>query len=383
MTKRKQTAIIFLFFIMIFGMSAFDLIMGDRAFSEHENRYLEKKPKFSFKKLVSGEFTEKYETYLTDQFFFRDNWIELKSLAWVSLLQKEVNGVYIASGGYLIERHTNEEVMSNQYEKNISDLIKFASKYENMKWDSFSIMPIPTADAILSDKLPPFANGFNQDEFLSNFKLMLEERNLQHTLIDVSDTLKEHSKENIYYKTDHHWTGLGAFYAYNQWIEDIGMTPLAISQWEKEVVTDEFLGTVYSKVHLPVKADEILLYHQKNEQKYQVTYNLGEKTTDTIYDKTKLDGKDKYAVYFGGNMGLVEIQTQNKNGRELLVVKDSYANAFIPFAMSHFEKVTVIDLRYFNMSLEKYINQNEFSDVLLLYNIPNMLQERNLTQLTR
>ena len=104
---------------------------------------------------------------------------------------------------------------------------------------------------------------------------------------------------------------------------------------------------------------------------------------DTLYDRTALEGKDKYAVYLGGNYGEVDIRTNLSNGKTLLVIKDSFAHSFVPLAVNHYERVLMVDLRYFHAALGEYIKENQVTDILVLYNLANLATDRNLGKLTR
>ena len=114
----------------------------------------------------------------------------------------------------------------------------------------------------------------------------------------------------------------------------------------------------------------------KKDMNYQLLYNLKDQT-DSLYDLSKLEGKDKYSVYMGGNNALVEIKTNNMNGRRLLVIKDSYAHSFVPFAVNHYEETYMIDFRYFNVGVEQFVEENKITDILVLYNTMNFVQDKN------
>ncbi|HAB61840.1 MAG TPA: hypothetical protein DCE48_14305 [Lachnospiraceae bacterium] len=140
--------------------------------------------------------------------------------------------------------------------------------------------------------------------------------------------------------------------------------------------SDKFYGTLHSKVNVNVEPDDIYLYEIKEDMNYQLLYNLTDET-DTLYDLSQLEGKDKYSVYMGGNNALVKVKTNNKNGRRLLVIKDSYAHSFVPLAVNHYEETYMIDFRYFNGGVEEFVEENEITDVLVLYNTMNFVKDKN------
>lgn len=273
----------------------------------------------------------------------------------------------------MIEKHNKSDVSKEQAEKNKERLTEFVKKYvEKLGEDRVNVMLVPTASEILKDKLPPFATGYDQEAYINEVIESLPE----DTFIDVRDIFNQHKDEYIYYRTDHHWTAFGAFYAYEQWAKDAGFTPLSREQFDITLGSDQFYGTLHSKVNVNVKPDEIYLYEIKEDMDYQLLYNLTDET-DTLYDLSKLEGKDKYSVYMGGNNALVKVQTNNKNGRKLLVIKDSYAHSFVPLAVNHYEETYMIDFRYFNGGVEEFVEENGITDVLVLYNTMNFVKDKN------
>ena len=290
-----------------------------------------------------------------------------------AMLKPDINSVYFAKDDYLIQKYDKSDISQEQAEKNKERLAEFVQKYvEKLGKDRVNVMLVPTASEILKDKLPPFATGYDQGAYMDEVIEALPEG----TFIDVRNTLNQHKDEYIYYRTDHHWTALGAFYAYEQWAKDAGFTPLSQDQFDITLASDQFYGTLHSKVNVNIKPDEIYLYQIKKDMNYQLLYNLTDEK-DTLFDLSKLEGKDKYSVYMGGNNALVDIKTNNKNGRRLLIMKDSYAHSFAPLAINHYEETFMIDFRYFNAGVEEFVEENQITDVLILYNTMGFVEDRN------
>lgn len=363
----------YLFALLWSGLIICNLVTPERKFSENENRFLAELPKYTNAKLINGEFMNGLDEYINDQFVFRDNWISLKTTAERALLKLDINSVYFAKDDYLIEKHNKSDVSKEQVEKNKDRLTEFVEKsVEKLGEDRVNVMLVPTASEILKDKLPPFATGYDQEAYMNEVIESLP----KGTFIDVRDVLNQHKEEYIYYRTDHHWTTLGAFYAYEQWAKDAGFTPLSREQFDITLGSDQFYGTLHSKVNVNVEPDDIYLYDIKGDMNYQLLYNMTDET-DTLYDLSQLEGKDKYSVYMGGNNALVKVNTNNKNGRRLLVIKDSYAHSFVPLAVNHYEETYMIDFRYFNGGVEDFVEENEITDVLVLYNTMNFVKDKN------
>lgn len=126
---------------------------------------------------------------------------------------------------------------------------------------------------------------------------------------------------------------------------------------------------------MKMKADTILQYTVKNVD-FTVDYNMGANVTDTFFFKEYLQEKDKYSYFLGGNPGLVDITSTNKNNRKLLIIKDSYANCITPVYAANFEKTYVVDLRFFNMSIDGFIEENQITDILVLYNVDSFATDK-------
>lgn len=367
---------VLLFTLLILMGILINLVEPDRYFSEKENRILAQKPKMTKATVLDGSWMKNYEEYLSDQFPGRDQWIGLKSRIERLAGKKDINGVYFGDGGYLLERFTSENVDSAQVEKNIECLNEFIENSAEVLGEGHvRMMLIPSASEILKDKLPSFAWGFDQSKVWKAFAP-------SPSFVNISEVLSSHNQEYIYYRTDHHWTTLGAFYAYQAWAESLGITPFERTVFDEVVVSKDFFGTVYSKVNTGGKADEITLFQPKKTNACTLNYNLGEKTRDSLYDMSQLKGTDKYRVFLSNNSGIIQIEgSRPEEGLRLLVIKDSYANCFVPFLMEHYKNVDVIDLRYYNGNVYQYMKENHVTDVLVLYSVMNFVKDTNIYKL--
>lgn len=374
-----------IFCLFIFGFTIASLVTKPKDYSERERRYLEQMPKFSTEAIFNGEFTTKYETYITDQFVGRDQWIRVKTVAERLTGKQDINNVYFAKDGYLIEKVEDKDIDWEQWEKNKNWIAQFLTKYEEkLGKEHVRALLAPTAGYVLHEKLPPYAPFFNQGIINQDIRELLE-KNLSKEIanelvVDVNQTLKDKSNEDIYYKTDHHWTSLGAYYAYEVWAKSIGLEPKSLNEYKQIVATSDFYGTVYNKVNTSVSPDKIIVFDDGEE--YSVSINMGEKKLDSMFDYEQLDGVDKYSIFLGGNNAMVQVTSGNKNGKKLLVVKDSYAHTMVPILAHHFEEVILIDLRHLNMGVEAIVDQFDITDVLVLYNDSTVMSDKNLVKLT-
>lgn len=385
--KKKFEIFPILFLILIFGGTIWSFATPAKEYSEMENRYLAQMPEFNTKTILDGSFMSDYETYISDQFFLRNEWITLKTYMDRLSLKEDSNGVYFGKDDYLISVPAASDYESEICQKNISYMTDFIqSQEEALGAEHVRLMMVPTSSEVLTDKLPLFADPYKQTILLDR----LSENLSGQTYLSLLPTLLEHKEEPIFYKTDHHWTTLGAFYGYQSWAKSIGLTPMTLEDFSIEACTDSFQGTLQAKVNIDVPADTINLYLPKEDIQYELIVNENEaQPRSSLYDYSKLDTKGKYDVFFGGNESTIRIKPTipssapiDRREGNLLVLKDSYANSFLPFAVNHFEQTYVVDLRYFNgQKLSEYMQNNNITDVLVLYSTYNFVSDANFSKL--
>ncbi len=370
--KAKITVSVFVF--LLGAITIVNLVLPPRAYSENENRYLAQMPVFSASNLFKGSYTEDFESYITDQFAFRDTWVGIKTLSEQALQKKDSGGVYFAKDRYLIEMF--DTVDQNQFQRNLEHVAQFTQRMEETRQIFVTTMLVPTASAVYRDKLPPFAPEVDQDALYEQAAAALPR------MVDVRAVFSSHLDEYLYYRTDHHWTTLGCYYAYAHWRAETGMQAKPADWYQQQVLSDRFFGTTYSKASsYTAQPDTILAFTPGDGNSFTVSYNNGERETDTLYERGFLSKKDKYSVFLNGNQPLTKITSQNKNGKKLLLIKDSYANAFAPFAANDFEEVFLVDLRHYKSSVSTLISEQGITDVLILYNMKGFASDTNLYQL--
>lgn len=368
--RSKVTVTIFL--LILSGMSVFGFAADDERYSEKENRYLAIKPDLDSGNLLNGKYQEDYETYLADKTIFRNKWIELKTYIELASLKKDVNGVYFGKDNYLIARQDTDKFETENADKNCKYLEEFVDNYK--KNTDICVMLVPNTSEILKKKLPKYAYNFNETRYINDIYKKIGEDNT----VDVNEILKAHKDEYLYYKTDHHWTTLGAYYAFTEYADKTGIN---IEKYTTKLVTDKFYGTMSSKANLEIEADKVYIYEPDKEEEVSVRYNNSTELKDSLYEMSALDKKDKYSIFLGGNNPLVQITTNAENDRKVLVIKDSFAHCFIPFMISGFSKIDVVDLRYYNESIRKMIEEGGYTDILVLYNVGNFVEDKNIYKL--
>jgi hypothetical protein len=189
--------------------------------------------------------------------------------------------------------------------------------------------------------------------------------------VDALSNIGKHASEYIYFRTDHHWTGRGAYYAYEAFCESIGEKATPLEEMEIKKPNYEFLGSLYN-----FTGNNPLLLDSKDQAEIILPKHSG---TNTIYSGTAMsDGVpsilldwemeiDSHYILFSGNdVALSLIKSDINNGKSIIVIKDSYANAFLPFLMDHYENVYSVDPRYLSDPILSFIKEKEINDVLVL-----------------
>ena len=237
-------------------------------------------------------------------------------------------------------------------------------------------MIIPNAAYVLKDKLPKGAPVRDQSE---DMKQIREELSGTVNCIDVTRTLKKHQDEQIYYKTDHHWTSKGACLAFEDAAESLGITD-PVTNYDIYTVTTDFSGTLASRSGYHSGKDSIQVYAPKDgKTEYLVTDSDNKEQRATVYDRDALKEKDKYQVFVGGNHALVDITTANDTKNRLLVFKDSYANCFVPFLIPYYNEIVMVDPRYYYGNVDQLISSKGITDVLFLYNMDTFLTDNSIS----
>ena len=297
--KKKDLIIIipFLMFIFTFGLLYF--VIPDIEFSENENKYLQQFPNVTFKNIANGKFEADFEEYLSDQIAGRDLWVAGNSVLLQACGRKDINGVYIGNDGYLLEIF--DKLDMDRYSKQIAALNKFVTYVDCPVYFAIS----PNSVSVMNEKLPKNAVNYSQEKYISEFYSALSS---EITTIDLSSVLKAHCDEYIFYRTDHHWTSYGAFLAYNELAEIMGLKILSEEDVSVTEISSDFLGTLFSKGNFIIEPDTMHRYELKNSPEYTVILDDG-KELDTLFDESYLSSKDKYAYFSHGNPGHLKVES--------------------------------------------------------------------------
>ena len=347
------------------------LALPKRDFSERENRKLADAPKLSLSALADGSFSDGAERWFSDRFFSRDFWIRLQLRSHTLLGLRESGGVWLGKKGslFLIPGTPDEEALA----RNLKAMDDFAAANETVRT---YVAVIPNAFTVQPGRLPAFAPAPDQTEQLRRVAEALPHA----AFLDVTQALKARGDEYLFYRTDHHWTSLGAYAAFTAMAPGLGITE-PVANYDTYPVSVSFYGTLASKSGRFRSPDTVEIWLPRTEVQYNVTYPDTMKKTASFYDREALDGKDQYLVFFGGNHPRVDISTTAGTGRRLLLIKDSYANCFVQFLYPYFDEIVMIDPRYYYDNAAPLLTQHSVTDILYLYNCDTFLNDTSLADM--
>ena len=369
--QEKLVGIIFILTLFLFLI--INVIVPDREKSVQENRMLVTKPKFRLSSLISGDYDEKFEAYMDDQFVGRDMWRKLKVAVDRIGGSRLENGVYIGTNGQLLEQI--EVADENHLAANIKAIKSFSESQSKIP---VRMMLVPDAANVLNHSLPALAKPEDQTQM---FSMVRKDLGDSVEWIDVSTELNKHKTEKIYYKTDHHWTTLGAFYAFQAAAPSLGIEGDLSGKYVSYAVSDSFNGMLASKsgVNLGEK-EQIDIYVPTEEDTDLIVDYVDEgKRSTSLYDSSKLKEKDQYTVFLGGNSSLLDIRTVSTSTKRLLLVKDSFANSFIPFLTPYYREIVVVDPRYYSGTINDLMDSYRISEVLFLYSGNTFFKDNNIS----
>lgn len=350
--------------ILVFSVSYF--VKDSKSFSEQENRSLQTFPTFRLKKLANGTYTEQLHNFYSDQILFRNELISFKAYSELAMGKNENNSIVFAKDGYLIDK---SEYTSANYEhltKNLDKISAFSNDLNESGINS-TVSVIPRKIDVLQDKLYPYYSTERNDAVWDIVQ--------SEGIFSLEDELisRENAGVDIFYKTDHHWTTEGAYYAYVSLSKVLGYTPLDISEFMLSDVTDEFYGTTYSKSgFFSSSPDSIQIADRADNENFTTEIVDTNTVFSGFYDMSYLEKKDKYSLFLSGNNAHVRVYDKVNTGKEkLLLVKDSFSHALVPFLAQHYD-LEIIDMRYYTDSLSKFIETNDIKNVLFIYGLDTL-----------
>ena len=371
---RFSRAAAVLFIVALAAVPVAGYFLPDNSFSAEENRMLREWPGISVTEYFEGRAERKLESYVEDQFPLRNGFIRMKSAMDMTAGMLESNDVIKCEDHYLMEEIKTPDAAN--LERTVAALAAFRERYPKVR---MYFLLAPNAANILAAKLP--ATGRMEDQARSRDAVFAAGSEAGITPIDVRDAFRANKDDvQLYYRTDHHWTSDGAYLAYQTACEVMGLGKPA--EYTARVVKNDFNGTLYSRSgYTNGLSDEIKIYTMTDEDAWQpsVIYyaDTKEKTTE-FFRLDNLETKDAYSVFGGSNHPMYTIKTPVEINRRLLIIKDSYANSFIPFIPQYYREVVVVDPRYYFENIDDLMTSEGVTDVLFLYNANTFFLDESL-----
>ena len=344
-----------------------NLISRDKAYSDMEKRPLATRPAASASALWDGSFFDAANTWYADQFTGRDLWIRLHAFGRSLTGVRQAGDVLKGKDGYLFMEPATPE--SETIARTQEAIGQFATSHSDVP---MHLLLVPDAACVLQDKLPHGAPIRDQAADIQDFL-----KGLPGTIDapELAPVLREQTDTQLYYRSDHHWTTDGAFLTFMHTAPNFGIPELPA--YTRYLATERFSGTLSAKSGERVR-DPIWLYAPENMPELVLNLPDSMQKSASLYQSEALEGNDPYTVFFGGNHPIAEISTTNMNDRHLLVLKDSYANSFVPFLAPYFETITMVDPRYYYEDLGALMNQKGITEVLFLYSADTLFEDTAL-----
>lgn len=341
------------------------LIMPDVLFSKEENRRLATLPQPTLRSAADGSYAKQLEVYHADQFLNRYRWMKLQTRILLAMGQTKLQDITITKEGLLQEvAPLSNDVNGRQSADSIN---AFQEAHADLQ---LSFLMVPNAIGIYKERLHTPA-VMDQEQLFYQFYELLDDR-IQ--TLDTFQLLTDHKEEELFYRSDHHWTTLAASYAASMYLQQK-------LDYQVVVSNTHFQGTLAHQLAYDQFEDHLSLFLMQNDPDYVVDYGSEGKKTTTVYDMEKQMDSDAYAVYFGGNHPLIHISTTSQEDKRLLVFKDSYANCFLPFLLPYYSEITILDPRYYYEDINQLILDSQISDVLFLYNMNTFFSDHSLYEL--
>lgn len=379
--QKASSRIFFMAAILILSVSGILLfVLPEHSYSENENRYLTTFKQPSVSAFLDTSMQKNITDGANDQFAGRDLWMKFACGLQHAAGFQDIGGVYLGRNGYYFERILDSDLSEKHYTDNLNYLNQAAARYQTVKT---CFLPVPSKGEILKNELPANAVLYDSDRLYAQAQKKLA----NVSLADIRKELTAKSKDlQLYFKTDHHWTMDAAYTAYQFWCGMHKYEPGPLKQFKPECVSDSFYGTLYSKApEFYTQPDKLLV--PSALPKADIAING--KEADSIYDRSKLNTKDKYGVYFGGNFGRIDIkrkpdsQKKQPAPKTLLVVKDSFANSFVPYLMEHYSQITMLDFRYYNKPFSKLMQEIQPDELLIFYEMSNFAQDADFFKILK
>lgn len=367
--KIREITVVLLFSLFLAVMALSFWLVPKKDFSENEKRYLADVPELNLKNILDGDFGSEAENWCADHLPARDFFVGLSASAdrWMNL--QVTKDIYISAGGRLLERPY--PFSGKTIRRNLSAINDFAEKTGK----TVDLMLVPSAGYFLNEDIRGLKDEYEDKEILEAARQLASGSVCMKDLLPVFSGVSDPGA--LYYKTDHHWTSLGAYTAAAEYLRSKNRQVLPKSAY-KVATESGFHGTTYSRACFwDFPSEELELWDSGGE--FEVRFSDREPAFGSLFFPEHLQEPDKYPVYLDGNHPLVTIENKSGDAEgSILVVRDSYANCMGCFLADSYKTVTLADLRYYKMPLAELCAENDFDDILVLYSVGNFMTDSNI-----
>ena len=344
-------------------LCAVQVFSPDREMSLMENRRLAARPALTLSALSRSQWAHSFEAFCADQMPLRAQFVSLYTSAEALIGRLNVENVIRGKDGFLFER------AAGWSERNVRLNTAALNELSRATGKKALLLAVPTAAAVYPEKVPAFAPLADEEETL---RFASE----QADTIPMLETLRNAKREGtlLYYRTDHHWTASGARIGYLSVCAALGLKP---EEEGSSVSMPGFLGSFSARCPLPWQKSDVFSYPETRGLRLIVDG----REMDGLIDREILGQRDWYASLLYGNHGVIEIINDEKADGDLFVLKDSYANALLPYLARHYHRIQAVDPRYFAGDIVETVNQNEGDVLLCVYGIASLASGRTLALL--
>lgn len=381
--KRYMPTIVFCTFVGIMFLMFW--VLPKESYSSSEKRYLQEFPKLDTQTFFNGDFEKQYEVYLSDHTAARNFFVGLNSYYDLYTGRNGVTGVYNCANNYLINAPVTGEQLKNGQK---STLVKNAETLAGFVKDNSqkaSMMIVPDTGYVMDSVLPFNHYTYKDDAYFSQIKEAVGD---SMEFVDLRQTFKEKaSSMQIFYNTDHHWTTPGAYLAYTKLSETLGFSPTPETDFDKSTYSG-FYGTTYSTSGFWLNnPDSIEVWKNKSFSGNNINVEIKEGTESSTYDSmffySHLKEDDKYPVFLDGNHAYEKITNSDcKNGKKLLIIKDSFAHSLVPFLAADYSEIITVDMRYYKEPVSDVLKTEGITDTLIVYSLENLYSSTDINWLS-
>ncbi len=367
MKQLKKWLLPVMFCIVLCSISIL-LFRPGKEYSATEKRYLTQRPVWSWEQVRSGAFQQQLEKWSADQFPGRDLWVSIHSYSQLLLGRNALQNVYLAENGYLIAEPASDT--TELFEANLQRFERFAASCPV----PVSFMMVPSGGWLMEELLPK-----DHLEYPDDVMYELAQKSEHMRVLDPRDALRHaDAVKPVQYRTDHHLTSYGNFVLSKVWWESQGLAPVEEEAFEQETV-EGFCGSAWSGSGYRLTKPETVELWDSGAPVTVTIEDPGKEpvVSDSVFFREHLKELDHYPVFLDGNHCRTMIENPQGTEGTLLILKDSYGHCFTTMLTQRYEKIILLDLRFYRGSVSDVVTEEGVDQVLILYGTSTLLTDTN------